>query len=198
MFALGCTRAWRSLPCLQCGRIKPQPYPSSAPKSVSTRPPVARTVNMTAREIQLLRIGSDLRSGCPIIWPAAGTLAGDSCPASLPLTHPHGRTQWRTRSGGNQQGEKHYDQEDHDQHGIGINHGPFLTNLNPRAIMSENKECQGNSLRELNQYVYFSTIPYLAAELSSPRTRSQSASRVGQLESASSVCANPTPCGPRS
>ena len=53
--------------------------------------------------------------------------------------------------------------------------------------MSENKECQGNSLRELNQYVYFSTIPYLAAELSSPRTRSQSASRVGQLESASSV-----------
>ena len=39
---------------------------------------------------------------------------------------------------------------------------------------------------------------YLAAELSKPRPRIQSASRAGQLESASSVCANPTPCGPRS
>src|ERR1035437_2257482 len=102
-------------------------------------PPVARTVNMTAREIQLLRIGSDLRSGCPIIWPPAGTLAGDSCPASLPLAHPHERAQWRTRSGGSKQCEKHYDQQDNDQHGIGISHESFVTNQNPRAITSEGR-----------------------------------------------------------
>src|ERR1019366_2448192 len=106
-------------------------------------PPVARTVNMTAREIQLLRIGSDLRSGCPIIWPAAGTLAGDSCPASLPLAHPHGRTQWRTRSGGSQQGEKHYDQEDHDQHGIGINHGAFPYELEPTSDYEREQRVSG-------------------------------------------------------
>src|ERR1022692_1863294 len=41
-------------------------------------------------------------------------------------------------------------------------------------------------------------ILYFAAEFSRPCAGTQSASRAGQLESASSVCASPTPCGPRS
>lgn len=39
-------------------------------------------------------------------------------------------------------------------------------------------------------------VDYLPAEFNSPRPRSQSASRPGQVESASSVCASPTPWGP--
>jgi hypothetical protein len=38
--------------------------------------------------------------------------------------------------------------------------------------------------------------PYFPAGFNNPRTLSQSASRAGHDESASSVAASPTPCGP--
>jgi hypothetical protein len=46
------------------------------------------------------------------------------------------------------------------------------------------------------QIGFVPTIP--SAHFNNPRTRSQSASRAGQDDSASSVCASPTPCGPSS